>query len=237
MNKNTYPGKFFVFEGIDGAGKSTQTNLLASELKKEGYEVIKIDFPQHGKRSSALVDDYLNGKYGSAKEVGPYVASIFYACDRYDASFNIRKWLEQGKIIIADRYLVSNMGHQGGKIRDKEERRNYFNWLHNLEYNIFKIPKPDYTFILKTSTEFSLKLSSEITDAEKKAKRKAYLGDKERDIHEEDKKHQADTLESFLYVVEEYPEEFKVIECIKNKELLSPEIIHQKIKQAIKNKL
>jgi len=237
MNKNNYPGKFFVFEGIDGAGKSTQTNLLSEYFKKKGYKVVKIDFPQHGERSSTLVDDYLNGKYGSAKEVGPYRASVFYACDRYDASFKIREWLKKRKIVIADRYMVSNMGHQGGKIKNKKERKKYFDWLHNLEYNIFKIPKPDYTFILKTSSEFSLKLAHRITDKEKIKRRRSYLGSKKRDIHEKDKKHQSETLESFLHVAKEYPKEFKVIECIKNGELLSPEVIHQKIWKIIKKKL
>mgnify|MGYP001573654052 FL=1 len=109
-------GKFFVFEGIDGCGKSTQTKLLAEYFAKKGYKVEKIDFPQHGERSSALIDDYLTGKYGSSEEVGPYVASIFFAIDRYDASFKIRKWLSEGKIVISDRYVVSNLGHQGGKI-------------------------------------------------------------------------------------------------------------------------
>jgi len=238
MEEKKYPGKFFVFEGIDGSGKSTQTNLLADKLKKEGYEVEKIDFPQHGERSSALVDDYLNGKYGNAKEVGPYVASIFYACDRYDASFKIRKWLEEGKIVVADRYMVSNMGHQGGKIADKEERKGYFSWLHNLEYDLFKIPKPDYTFILKTAPKLSLELSNKITDEIKIEKRKSYLGDdKKQDIHEKDESHLADTLGSFLHVAEEYPEEFKVIECLNDEKLLAPEIIHQKIWELIKNRL
>ncbi len=237
MIKNNYPGKFFVFEGIDGSGKSTQTKLLAEYLREKGYQTAKIDFPQHGERSSALVDDYLNGKYGSAKEVGPWIASIFYACDRYDASFKIKKWLDEGKIVISDRYMVSNVGHQGGKIEDRGEREKYFDWLYNLEYNIFKIPKPTYTLILKTAPEFSLKLAHKITDEEKKARRKSYLGLKKRDIHEKDRKHLSETLESFLHIAEEYPEEFKVIECIEKGELFSSEIIHQKVLRIIKKKL
>ncbi len=231
MIKNNYPGKFIVFEGIDGSGKSTQTKLLANYLKERGYKVEKIDFPQHGEPSSALVDEYLRGAYGTAEEVGPYRASIFYACDRYAASFKIKKWLEKGKIVIADRYIVSNMGHQGGKIRNKKEREKYFKWLYNLEYRIFRIPKPDHTFILKTSPDFSLKLAHNIIDKEKKARRKSYLGKEKRDIHEKDRNHLANALKSFLHVAKKYPKDFKVIECLDNSHLLSPEII---CKQVIK---
>ena len=113
---------FIVFEGIDNSGKSTQCRLLLEHLKKEGYKVEMIDFPQYGKKSAALIEEYLSGKYGSASEVSPYVASIFYACDRYDASFKIRQWLKEGKIVVADRYVGSNIGHQGGKIKNKDER-------------------------------------------------------------------------------------------------------------------
>jgi dTMP kinase len=223
-------GKFFVFEGIDGCGKSTQTKLLADYYRSLGFQVEKIDFPQHGQRSSAMVDDYLTGKYGSLQEVGPYVASIFYAIDRYDASIKIKKWLSEGRIVISDRYLVSNIGHQGGKlIHNKEEWKKYVDWLYNLEYGIFKIPKPDCTFILKTSAEFSLKLANNITDKEKQEKRKAYLGDSAaQDIHEKDKKHLENALESYLLAAEEFPEDFKVIECLEM-QMLSPDDIGQKI--------
>lgn len=229
MGKNNYSGKFIVIEGLDGAGKATQTNLLIKRLKKERYKVAKIDFPRHGEGPAWFVDEYLRGRYGSAKEVGPYCASIFYACDRYDAGFKIREWLKEKKIIIADRYLVSNIGHQGGKIKNKKERKKYFDWLYHFEYKILKIPKPDYTFILKTSPAFSLKLAHKITDKEKKARRKSYLGNRKRDIHEKDKQHLADALKSYLHAATEFPKEFKVIECIKNKKLLFPEIIHQEI--------
>lgn len=231
-------GKFIVFEGLDGSGKSTQSKLLIKHLKSEGYKVAIIDFPRHGEKPAWLVDEYLRGNYGTVKEVGPYCASIFYACDRYDAGFKIRKWLKDGKIVIADRYLGSNVGHQGGKIKNRKERKKYFDWLYHLEYEILKIPKPNYNIILKTSSAFSLKLAHKITDKEKKARRKAYLGRSDkRDIHEKDKKHLEDTLKSYLHAAQLFPKEFKVIECIENNKLLSSEVIHEKVWKIIKNKL
>ena len=230
MLKNQNLGKFVVLEGLDGSGKSTQTKLLIKRLKREGHKVATIDFPRHGEKSSWLVDEYLRGKYGTAEEVGPYRGSIFYACDRYDAGFKIRKWLKDGKIVIADRYLASNIGHQGGKIKDKKERKKYFDWLYHFEYKILEIPKPDCNLILKTSPALSLKLANKITDKEKIARRKAYLGRSDKkDIHEGDRKHLENTLKSYLHAVKEFPKEFKVIECIENDKLLAPEIIHEKI--------
>lgn len=228
-------GKFIVFEGLDGSGKSTQTKLLVDYLEKQGKEVAKIDFPQHGENSAGMVDNYLNGKYGTAEEVGPYVASVFYACDRYDAKGKIEGWLKQGKIVIADRYLASNIGHQGGKIEDKTERQKYFKWLYDFEFQLFKIPKPDINIILKTNVEFSKKLSNKITDEEKKAKRKAYLvDDTTQDIHEKDQSHLENALEAFLEAASAFPEDFEVVECIEAGNLLPPNVIHQKILQIIK---
>jgi len=234
MKKNPYPGKFIVFEGLDGSGKSTQNNLLAEHLKREGYEVKRIDFPQYGTKSAGLVEEYLNGKYGSSESVGPYRASIFYACDRYDASFKIRKWLKEGKIVVADRYIASNIGHQGGKIKDKKKRKRYLKWLYSLEYEIFGIPKPDICFILKTSPELAWKMAPKITEEEKKKKRKAYLGRKIRDIHEKDLVHLAASLNSYLEAAKEFPRDFKVIECLERGRLLPPELIHQKIWKIVK---
>lgn len=234
METNRHKGKFIVLEGLDGSGKSTQHNLLADHLKKEGHKVERIDFPQYGTKSAGLIEEYLNGKYGSSEEVGPYRASIFYACDRYDASFKIKKWLKEGKIVVSDRYLASNIGHQGGKIDNKKEREEYSKWLYSLEYGIFGIPRPDFTFILKTSPKFSLRLAHRITDKEKLKKRRAYLGSKKRDIHEKDKKHLASALRSYLEAARQFPEEFKVIECLSGDNILHPDVIHQKIWRIIK---
>lgn len=232
-------GKFFVFEGIDGSGKSTQTKLLAEALKQKGHEIEKIDFPQYGKASAGMLENYLKGFYGTSEEVGPYKASIFYACDRYDLSFKIRKWLEEGKIVVSDRYVVSNIGHQGGKLISNEaEWSKYVDWLYQLEYELFGIPKPDYTLILKISPELSQKMSNKITDDDKKQKRIAYLGnDKKHDIHERDREHLANALKSYVSIAQKYPDEYKIIECEENGSFLSAHDIHKKVLKSIEEKI
>jgi dTMP kinase len=234
MVKKNLKGKFIILEGIDGSGKSTQAKLLVKALKKGGYKISFIDFPQHGEKSAGLVDEYLTGKYGTAKEVSPYQASVFYACDRYDASFKIRDWLKKGRIVIADRYIGSNVGHQGGKIKNEKERRKYLKWLYNLEYEIFKIPKPDISFILKVPFKITYSLQGKITDKEKKYKRKIYLGRTKRDIHERDFIHLGNTEKAYLFAAKEFPRDFKVIECIENGRLLTPLEIHHKIWRIVK---
>lgn len=225
MQTNNYTGIFLVIEGTDGAGKHTQRDLLVDHLIKGGYQVEKTDFPQYGQKSAGLVEEYLNGKYGNAEKVGPYIPSIFYACDRYDASLKIRQWLKEGKIVVSDRYLASNIGHQGGKIKNKQERKKYLKWLYDLEYNIFGIPKPDLNIVLKTSLKLAQKLA--ITKAAKE-KKSVYLKVK-KDIHEASKQHFIDTLNSYLHVAKLFPNEFKVINCVQKERMLPPEIIHEKI--------
>ena len=191
MNK----GKFIVVDGTDGSGKATQTKLLVKKLLDEGYSVKTIEFPQYATKSAGMVENYLLlGKYGTAEDVGPYKASIFYACDRYDASFKMRKWLEEGNIVIADRYVGSNMAHQGGKIKDVEERKKYFNWNYNLEFKIFEIPKPDINFILHVKAEISQKLAKKRKTSDK------------RDIHEKNINHLRDAEKTYLELASTYKE-------------------------------
>ena len=238
MKKNIYQGKFIVFEGLDGSGKSTQAKLLAEHLKKEGFEVEKIDFPQYGTKSAGLVENYLVGKYGGPSKVSPYVASIFYACDRYDASFQLKQWLKEGKFVISDRYVASNIAHQGGKIRNKKEREKFIKWIYKLEYKMFEIPKPDICFILKTSPQVAKKMAPLVTDAEKREKRKAYLGKSNiRDLHERDITHLKNALRTYLEIARKLPREYKVIDCLKQGRFLSPDVIHQKIWKFIEEKI
>jgi len=224
-------GKFIVFEGIDGSGKSTQLKLLRDRLEEDGYKTAVIDFPQYGKKSAGLVEEYLSGKYGKSQEVTPYQGSVFYACDRFDASFQIRDWLKQGRIVISDRYIGSNIGHQGGKIDDKDKWKEYLDWLLHLEYDIFNIPKPDLTFVLKTNPSLSQKLTlsqASSEDDKEKSKKRAYLGKDKKDIHDKDLSHLINAERSYLRWAEE-DKGLILIDCIDGQTLLSPAIIHEKV--------
>jgi dTMP kinase len=227
-------GKFIVIDGSDGSGKATQTALLFNHLKKEGYKVSKVDFPRHGEPPAWMVDQYLTGKYGTAKELGPYVPSLFYACDRFDASAGIKERLDKGEIVLSDRYISSNIGHQGGKIRSVRERQKYLNWLFNLEYGILKIPKPDVTFILKVPAEISVEISKKVASKEKEKRLKSYLGKEKKDIHEKDLLHLKQALESYLWVAKKFPKEYKVMECVKSGKLIPPDAIHGMIWKSVK---
>ncbi len=190
-------GKFIVIDGTDGSGKWTQTKLLIERLKNNWYDVELADFPQYGKRSAMMVEDYLNGNFGNAQKVGPYRASVLYAVDRYAASFEIRKWINEWKIVIANRYVSSNMWHQAGKIKDPVERDKFLKWLEEFEYWLFNIPRPDKNILLYMPTEIGQKL------VDQKWHRDYVWGEK-RDIHEADLQHLKDAAEAYKYVAQKY---------------------------------
>jgi dTMP kinase len=208
-------GKLIVIEGIDGSGKATQVKLLVDRLHKEGVKVMSTDFPRYGEKSAYFVEKYLRGEFGSAKDVGPYIASVFYALDRYDAAEKIREGLKKGMTIISNRYTSANLGHQGGKIRDKKTRDRYIDWLLHFEYEILGIPKPDLTIFLDVEPKAAMKL------IKLKGKRKYTRGKK--DIHEIDLTHLKQAREAYLYAAKKYG--WKVIDCMDGKKILPIENI------------
>lgn len=215
-------GKLIVIEGPDGSGKTEQWKLLAQRLKKEGRNVELVDFPQYSKISAGLINNYLRGIYGKPDDVSPYAASLFYAVDRYDLAFKMREWLGEGKVILANRYVASNGGHQGGKIQNQHERRKFLGWLYQTEYQILGIPKPDLNVFLDLPIEVSLRL----------IKKRGLMPDGHENVQ-----HLKNAHAAYHTMIKEFPKEFLVIDCLRRGKLRSPKDIHEEIWAKVKIKL
>ncbi len=214
-------GKLIILEGTDGSGKTVQFERLLKRLRKMKIKVKSLDFPRYDKDSSYFVKQYLNGNYGDWKEVSAYRASLFYALDRFAALNQLNKWLKDGEVVIANRYVASNLVHQGLKIKNSAGRKKFYQWLYNLEYNILGLPCPDLNIFLHVPAEIAFRL----IDYKKK---REYLGNKKRDIHERDILHLKKAEKIFCEVVDLYPRDFKTIECTRQGKMLSKDEIEKK---------
>ncbi len=221
----TKQGLFIVIEGTDGSGKTTQFELLKNRLIEAGYEVEAFDFPQYEQPSSHFVKQYLNGEYGTVDEVGPYTASLFYALDRFHAAGKIRRALKEGKVVISNRYTGSNMGHQGTKFANPEERRGYFIWLDNLEFEMLRIPRPDISFVLRVPADIAQSLVDSKTQ-------RSYT-DKKRDIHKSDLKHLERAVAVYDDLCQLFPKDFQRLDCVRNDKLLDPETVQSMLWEKI----
>ncbi len=149
-------GKLIVFEGTDGSGKATQSQLLYERLRREGTECRKLQFPRYGEPSCAPVELYLHGALGEKPgDVNAYAASTFYAVDRY-CSYK-QDWggyYERGGLLIADRYTTSNAVHHASKLPEGE-RETFLDWLFGFEYGLLGLPEPTAVFYLDVPTELT----------------------------------------------------------------------------------
>ncbi len=201
-------GLFVAIEGGDGSGKGTQTALLVDYLEKElNKTVFKVSFPRYDKPSGYYVGRYLDGDYGTADEVPADLASLAYALDRYAASAEINEVLHKpGSVVVADRYVASNLAHQGTKFHDEASRRAYYERMKNTEYAILGIPKPTINIVLIMPTELAQ------ANVDKKDAR-LYTA-KKRDIHEADASHLDRAKANYEELCELYPDEFTAIQCV-----------------------
>ena len=218
MKKNKAKGKLIVIDGIDGSGKATQAKLLMKRIKKSGYKTATLDFPQYYNNFfGELIGKFQNNEFGNAPKISPYLASVLYAADRWEAKEKIEKWLEDGKIVLLDRYSSSNQIHQGGKISDPKKRKKFLEWLEEMEFNVFKIPRPDAIIFLNVPYKISKKLLT------KKVSRN-YVKNAKNDKVEKSRVYQESSYQQSLNLVKKY-NNWTEINCVKNDRLLSVEEI------------
>lgn len=220
-------GKLIVIDGGDGSGKATQSELLITYLKNKDVKVKYMDFPRyytsfHGR----VVGRFLSGEFGGLEVVSPYLASLAYALDRASAKEEMDEWLISGGTIISNRYATSNMAHQGARL-PAEKRKEFIDWIDELEYKVHKIPREDIVVYLYVPWKIGYELTKKKTD------RKYLAG--ALDIQEVDLSHRQEAEKMYLSLAKSRPN-WVIINCVKDGVILSKEAIQTMVRDVLKSK-
>ena len=219
-------GQLIIIEGGDGSGKATQTAKLLERLQAKGYKARSVSFPNYDSPAAEPIKMYLRGDFGKeASSVNAYVASTLYAIDRF-ASFrqDWQRFYEDGGIIIADRYTTSNMVHQMIKYTDLEERKIFLQWLDQLEYDLYGLPRPNAVILL----DMPLSLSEALL-----AERTGKTGGNTGDIHEQDRSHLIAVHDAYDMLVSTY--DWHRVHCEnENDQLRTIDDIHEEVYGIVK---
>ncbi len=185
---------FIVLEGLDGAGKSTQIALLKKYFEEKNIDVNYLHFPRFDSPVFGdLIARFLRGDLGTIDNVHPMLIALLFAGDRKDASSMIKGWLDSGKCVILDRYIYSNIAFQCAKVEDPLESERLRDWIFDMEYNHFAIPKPDLNLFLDVPLSFVGKKLNEERDGDDRE----YLNGK-KDIHEANLDFQSKVRDRYL---------------------------------------
>jgi dTMP kinase len=213
-------GGIFVIDGIDGAGKATQTRLLVERFEKEGVRSEHIDFPRYGHPLfGELLKECLAGKHGDFLHLDPKIAATLYALDRHEAAEDLFRWRSEGKIVIADRYASSNQIHQGGKVMDPGKRDLFLEWIEKMEHEVLAVPRPDAVIYLRVPVETSLELL---------AREREGKDPEAKEVLEKDRMYLERSFESAERLAATR-DNWKTVECVEEGRMRSPEAIHEDV--------
>jgi dTMP kinase len=216
-------GKLILIEGTDCSGKQTQSELLLKRLNEAGIKAQMLSFPMYDTPTGKIIGGpYLGKEYigecwfkEGADNVPPKVSSLYFTLDRLYNISKVTDLLDKGINVILDRYTPSNMAHHGGKLDNKEERLAFYDFIDTLEYQMLKLPKPDYSYLLYMPYEYGKKLR------EMRSKTEAL------DEHEKSERNLRNAEKAYLEISEIY--NFKIINSIKNNEIRSIENINDEL--------
>lgn len=220
---------FIVLEGLDGAGKSTQVKLLRDMFAAKGIESEYLHFPRFDAPIYGdLIARFLRGELGDLESVNPYLVALLYAGDRDDAAKLINSWLSEDKVVIVDRYVYSNIGYQCAKVADSEERKKLKEWILDLEYSHFGIPRPDISIFLDVPFSFT---TARLTEQREGDDRSYLLGSS--DIHESSLSLQESVREVYITSAAQ-DENLRVVDCSTlTGAMCSPDEIFSKIQNLL----
>ena len=220
---------FVVLEGLDGAGKSTQIKKLRAYFEEQGIATEYIHFPRFSAPIyGELIARFLRGEFGKADEVDPYLVTLLFAGDRADAAPQIRQWLQEGKAVVLDRYVYSNVAFQCAKQASEEERTKLRHWIIDLEFKHNDLPRPDASLFLDVPFSFTERKLTEQRDGDDRAYLKGG-----HDIHEDSLSLQREVRKEFLAAAAE-DATLNVVDCTDAQgEMASPDAIFAKILQEV----
>lgn len=221
-------GKFIVIDGTDGSGKATQVKELVKNLRKNKIKVKTIDFPRYYNNFfGKFIGECLVGENGDFLKLNPKIASVLYAADRFESSAQIKKWLDSGFNVIADRYVSSNQIHQGGKITDNKKRKEFLAWLEEMEFRIFKLPRPNVIIYL----DVPVKITQELLAKEGSQEKKKYQNGK-KDLVENDLQYLEKSRKSAIQMLKDN-NNWITTDCTQKGALRTIEEISQEIFQKV----
>jgi dTMP kinase len=213
-------GLLIVLEGIDGSGKATQTRLLYEYLEERNVACSLVSFPCYDGHYGRLVARYLNGEFGDVFQVSPYFSSLPYAGDRLEHRDRLLEKLKTGEIVVVDRYVASNVAHQGAKL-PMEQRADFVNWIEELEYTIHGIPRENLVFYCR----IPVSLAQQLVD---KKDMRQYTAHR-RDIHERDATYLHNVCAQYDWLAQRY-DHWESIEAVDPEgRLRNPEAVHKEI--------
>jgi len=220
-------GRLIAICGIDGSGKTVQTELLCRRARKAGWRVEAIEFPRYEESFfGGLVARYLRGDFSKDPAgVDPYLAALPFACDRWEAAPTLRRWLEEAALVVCNRYVPANLAHQGGKIHSESERDEFLRWVEKLEYEVFAVPRPDLHVWLDVPPEPAVELIS-------RKRKRGYLKDA-RDIHESSLAHLLATREVYRRLAAG-SRDWLTVQCAVQGRLLAPEQIAEEVWRGVR---
>ncbi len=220
-------GKLIAVEGIDGSGKHTQMELLSKSMEARGIRHIRVSFPRYESAFGKLVARYLNGEFGQLDDVDPHLSALLYAGDRFEFKAELEAALADGKTVLADRYIGSNLAHQTARV-PLDAQGEFLGWLRHLEYEIYGLPEEDLVIYLRLPAPDAHRLIG------MKATR-SYTSMR-RDLQEDDLKH----LEAAALVYDRLAKQtnWATVQCLESSgELRAPEVIHLAVLKALEGRL
>ena len=221
-------GKLIALEGIDGSGKRTQLDLLANALEARGFPTRRVSFPQYETLYGNLIGRYLNGEFGPLTAVDPHLSALLYAGNRLEAKPRLEVDLSAGEIVVADRYIGSNLAHQTARV-PADQRDEFLDWVKRLEYGLYALPVEDLVLFLRVPA----KKAQELVGL-KSARSYTNL---KHDIQEADMQHLQETASIYDRLATE--PNWVRIDCINPASgvLYSPEEIHQAVIRAVESRI